>query len=145
MAERISPIQMIKQDKQIVEREADQTTANLSGSFHFWMPSNDLLLLMVAGHSLYLVASFLLRWSIKRSGTPSRSNLKILSFVYLLFAFFTEEFFGNCLNTEQVTVNTDDLLFSKNQILNTNKEFCFFEKGVEFDFMKKVNSLFRLL
>ena len=140
-AERISPVQM-------VEREVDQATIDLSlsSSFRFWVPSTDLLLLMVIGCLIHFVISFLFQCSIKRTQAPPGSNLKlkILSFFYLLFIFFTEEFFGNSLSSEQVIVRTDGLLYSRDNILNTNKEFCFFENSVEFEFMIKVSLSYSL-
>lgn len=135
MDERISPVQT-------VEREADQAIIDLSlsSSFHFWMPSTDLLLLMVAGHLLYLVSSFLIRKSIKRS--LSSGNLKILSFFYLIFTFFMNEFLADSISTDHLIVRTDNILYSREQILSTNKEFCSFENGVEFDFVKRVSLFF---
>lgn len=69
----------------------------------------------------------------------------MLAFVFLLFVFFTGQFFANSLKTEQVVVKTDDLIYSRYQIVNTKKEFCYFEKGMEFDFLKKVRPVYRLL
>ena len=66
-------------------------------------------------------------------------HVKRLLFFDLLFLFYIRQFFGGNLNTENVMVRTDELLYSKDQILNTKKEFCSVEDSVENDIIKNVS------
>ena len=62
-----------------------------------------------------------------------------MSFFFGLFLFYIEQFFSNNLSTENVIVPTEDLLYSKEQLLKTKKEFCFLEKSGELDYLKMVS------
>ena len=129
---------------QIIERPDNQKTdQNLWTLFHFLVPSASFLALVAAGCLLYWLSSALLSRIKKTSPLQSfrkKTQLKILAFFYVLFLFFIWQFFSGNLNTDNVVVSTDDLLYSEEQILRTQKEFCFFEKGPEENFLKNVRS-----
>lgn len=166
LATAFSPFQLI--DK-LDNQKVDQNLANynLSNLFDFLAPSLTFLILLAAGPLLYCVSLFLLSGHKKSSSLRSsriRRNLqfKILSLFHLLFLFFNRKLFegrlaigepnkfnqrffcssGN-LNTSNVCVQTDQLLFSKEQLLKTQKEFCFFDRNHENHEMKNVSSSFR--
>ena len=116
---------------QLIERLANQQMEkSLSSFFHFLVPSTAFLAL--------LATSCLLKWllpaliCLAKKSRPSRKKLqlkilKILWLFYFLFSFFIQQFFCGNLNTENVVVRTDDLLYSKEQVLRTNKELCVFK------------------
>ena len=135
LAAAFSPFHLIKG---WTVQKADQSLTSL---FHFLMPSFSFLALMSTGCLLYWLTLALLS-RFKRSTSPSsrrKLQLKILAFFSLLFLFFVGQFFVSNLNTRKVVVSTDQLLYSKDQILKTQKEFCFFEIGAEFDFLKNLS------
>lgn len=132
----VSPLQMIKKvtNEKVVE--------SLSSLFHFLVPSTGFLTLVLVGGLLYWAVSSLFSRFKKSAGLlPSRRKLqrKIVAFFLLLFLFFMGKFFEGNLNTSNVVVRTDDLLYSKEQILKTKKEFCFPEKSSEVNFFKNVS------
>lgn len=130
----------------MIERIASETTAkSLLELFNFLMPEIGLLLLITAGGLLYLAAFVLFSWFEKKKKPKQQSQshglqLKIISFFLILFGFFIHLNFESNLNTENVLVEIDDLLYSTQQILKTKKEFCFFENSSELDFLKNVSS-----
>ena len=132
----VSPAHLIKsvKDQKVVE--------SLSSLFHFLVPSTQFLTLTLVGCLLYWALSSMFS-RLKKSARllPSRRKLqrKIVSFFFLLFWFFIQQFFEGNLNTSNVVVQTDELLYSKEQILKTNKEFCFWEEGGEMDLLKNVS------
>ena len=138
LAESVSPLQLIKKvtDQKVVE--------SLWTLFHFLVPSVSFLTLVLVGCLLYwLVLLLFSRFKISTGQQPSRKNLqtKITAFFFLCFFFFMGQLFEACLNTSSIVVRTDQLLYSKKQILETRKEFCFWEKGSEMDFLEKVRSM----
>ena len=137
LAESPSPLQLIKKvtDQKVVEE-------SLSSLFHFLAPSTEFLALALVGYLLYWIVSWLFSWFRKPvNQLPSGRNLqtKILAFFLMLYLFCIKEIYSNLLNTNNVIVQTDDLLYSKEQILETRKEFCFWEKGSETTFMENVS------
>ena len=137
MAATISPFQLIKK---VTKQKAVQ---NLSSLFHFLMPSTGFLTLVLVGCLLYWAFSWLLtrfQKSARSLASRRKRQTKIVSFFFLLFLSFMGQFFGGNLNTSNVVVRTDDLLYSKGQILKTKKEFCFLEKSSEMDFVKNVGA-----
>ena len=140
VAHSVSPLQLIER---LTRQNVDKS---LSSLFYFFVPSTSFLAIIAAGILLYLVASVLFSRFGKPS-TPSRLSLptgkklqlKIVSFFYMLFMFFNGQFFGGNLNTENIVVRTDDFLYSKDQILETQKEFCGLEEGAETDIYKNVS------
>ena len=120
----VFPIQTI--DKNI----DDQNEKSLMNIFEFLIPSLSFVLLFFAGFLFYFASSFVFSYFKKLK--KQSLQFKILSFAYLLFLFFMSEFFNGNLNTSNIIVSTDDLLYSTQQVLATRKEFCFLEKSSEF-------------
>ena len=135
-----SPAQLIKKK---VNHRVEQS---LSSLYHFLVPSTGLLALIAAGGLLYLLFAALFSLA-KRPLRPSRKRLqlKIVSFFYLIFLFFIQIFFESNLNTSNIVVRTDDLLYSLEQVLQTQREFCFLEKSREAQFLQNVSSPLRIL
>ena len=128
---------------QLIDRFANQVVKkSLSSLYHFLVPSTAFLALMTVGCLLYWLSSELFL-RLEKSSRPSgkRLRLKTLSFFYLLFLFYIQQFFGANLNTMSVVVSTLELLYSNDQILRTQKEFCALEQGAELDFYKNVSFL----
>ena len=117
-----SPFQTIER---LVNQRMEQSLFSL---FHFLIPSTAFLALMTSGCLLMWLFSTML------SGYGKNTQIKILSFCYLLFLFFVQQLFGGNLNTDNVVVRTDDLLSSKEQVLRTNKELCVYFKISSFPF-----------
>ena len=107
----------------LIERLTSQKAErSLSVLYHFLVPSTAYLALMVTGLLLFRLASALFRNWKPRQPSRRKVRLRLLSFLYLFFVFFMSHFFGGNLNTQNVVVRTDGLLYSKEQILKTNKE-----------------------
>lgn len=120
---------------QTIERAQANQDATLMKMLDFLVPSAHFLLLCLAGMGLWGLA----RWSFayfKRVGSNLR--IKILSFFALLFLWWIGEFFNGNLNTTNVLSDTSDLLYSKEQLIQTKREFCFLEQSSELDVFKKV-------
>ena len=134
-----SPCQLIKR---LANQQVDRSLWSL---FHFLMPSTGLLTLILAACLLYLASSalFLHLKRLKSLRESGRVSIKLVSLFYFLFLFFIRYLFEGNLNTSNVLVRTDELIYSKEQILNTQKEFCFLEKSKEVDFLKDVSSQFK--
>ena len=131
-----SPVQLI--EKKAIEKATNQSAVeSLWSLFHFLVPSARFLTLALVGCLLY----WLFSWLFTRFQKSARRKLpmKIASFFFVVFLFFLEELFYSTLSTESVLVKTDDLLSSKEQLLGTKKEFCFWERGTETDFFKNVS------
>lgn len=139
MASSVSPLQLIRK---VTNQKVDGSQSSLSSLFHFLIPSTEYLTFALSGCLIYWIVSRLFFW-FKRPADqrPPSSNLqtKIVSFFFGLFLFYILQFFGNSLNTQNVMVPTDDLLYSREQILKTRKEFCFGEKSTEVNFLKNVS------
>ena len=102
------------------------------------MPSLSFLLLFFAGVLLYFACSLI--FSYFKKFKKQSLQFKILSFAYLLFLFFICHFFNGNLNTSQIIVDDSGLLYSKQQILETKKEFFLIEKSnAELDYFAKVS------
>lgn len=132
----ISPFQLIKK-----KATDQQVKPSLSALLHFLAPSGwtGFLALLVVGHLVYW-GSLAMTFYFKNPGTTRwRSQLKTVSFCCFVLVCFMQEFFCGNLSTENVVVNTDQLLYSKEQVLNTKKEFCFPEKSSEIDLLKNVS------
>ena len=130
---------------QFIEKEPRQEVdKNFAGLVDFLMPPPGLIALLAAGGLLYWL-SLALFLHLKKPSLPSRRRwIIIVSFFYVLFLFFVGQFFSGNLNTENIVVQTDDLIYSKEQILQTQKTFCFFEKSNEIDFFKDVSSSLKI-
>ena len=111
----IYPTQLLDQ------KTSDQNDKSLINLLKFLIPSLSFALLFSAGFLLYFVFLFLISYFKKLK----RPQFKTLSFAYLLFLFFMCELFNGNLNTSNIIVKVNDLLYSKQQILETQKEFCF--------------------
>lgn len=112
IVESLSGVNPIKQLKQLID---------------FLLPSTSFLMLALAGCLLYWLASTLsARFKKSASLLPSGRNLQkmILSFFFALFLFLIHQFFEGSLNTDNVVISTVNLLYSKDQIRKTKKEFC---------------------
>ena len=111
---------------QLVERmTSHRVEKSLSKLFNFLIPSATLPMLFAAGYLLYWV--FLVLFKHLRKRRPNRSSrrspqVKILLIFFLAFRFFNAQFLGGNLNTSNVIVDTRDLLYSKDQIVRTDKE-----------------------
>lgn len=144
MAEPCSPFQLIEKANQKVAQRS------LSSLFNFLAPSPGFLMFALAGCLVYWVVSSLLsrfQKSARIKSLPTKGNLqmRIVFFFFTLLFFFIQLLYCNSLSTENLIVRTDDLLFSREQILKTEREFCFLEGGSssEEDFFKKASlSLF---
>lgn len=116
---------------------------SLRNLFNFLVPSVQFLTFALIGCLLFWIVSWLFsRFKRQERSMPARRNLpkKIVSFFFVVFLFYVLQFYANTLNTESIVVNTEDLLFSKDQILKTNKEFCFWENSAtEINFFKNVS------
>lgn len=142
MSTTFSPLQLIKRttDQKVVESLSGLDS--IKKLFDFLVPSVEFLTLALAGYLLYWLVSWLFsRFEKWANLLPSGRTLqmKIFSFLFVLFSFYTQEIYGNLLSTESVVVRTDDLLYTKEQILKTNKEFCFWESGSEMDILVNVS------
>ena len=140
MAEPVSPFQLIEKD---TNHKVDQSS--LSSLFSFLVPSAEILAVLLAGCLICWIVSWLFaRFKRQTRSLPSRRNLQtgIVSFFFVLFLFYIEQFYCNSLSTENVIVPTSNLLYSKEQILKTEKEFCFMEGGSssELDTLRTVSS-----
>ena len=124
---------------QVIDKKlSSQNEQSLIGLFNFLMPSLSFLLLFFAGVLLYFACSLV--FSYFKKFKKQSLQFKILSFAYLLFLFFICQFFNGNLNTSKIIVDDSDLLYSKQQILETKKEFCFIEKSnAEVDYFAKVS------
>ena len=147
LATTFSPFQLIeKLDNQKVEQNL--ANYNFSNLFDFLAPSFTFLILLIAGPLLYCVSLFLLSGhkrspSLKSSRTRRNLQLKILSLCLALFFFFNRKLFEGNLNTSNVVAQTDDLLYSKEQVLKTQKEFCFIDRNPEMNLLKNVSNSFQ--
>lgn len=131
----MSPLQLLKKSN---DQQVERSLASL---FDFLIPSVEFLALLVAGRLFYW-ASLATTLYLERPGSARRRlQLKIVSFCCFLFVCFMRELFADNLSTENVVVETDELLFSKEKLLNTKKEFCFPEKSSELDLLKNVSLL----
>ena len=111
----------------LIDRLAiESVKKSFSALFHFLMPSTGFLTLLMAAFLLNWIFSALF-WRLKKGRPPKRNRqIKILLFFKLLFLFFLRLLFSGNLNTENLVVQTDDLLYSKEQIIKTEKEWVFF-------------------
>ena len=134
---------------QLIERE--NKNSGHSSTFDFLAPSLGFLIIVVVGLLLYRMslAVFSMRpfsrceKSARSSGSQTDLRTKILTLFNLLFLFFNRKLFEGDLNTANVVVRTDDLLYSQEQVLSTRKEFCFVDANSRLNFLKSV-SLFDL-
>lgn len=125
---------------QLIAKTIEKPDQSLWTLFQFLVPSTGLLTLALVGCLLYWVISSLLG-RFQKSSPRKNLQTQIVAF-FVLFLFHIKEFFVNNLNTSNVIVRTDELLYSREQILKTKKEFCFWEKGGnEEEFIKKVSCL----
>lgn len=128
----LSPFQLIKKTTN------QKVVKNLSSFLDFLMPSIEFLTLTLVGCLLYYAVSWL--FSRKSAGLrPSIRSLQIISFSFTLFMFCIEQLFSASLNTEHVVIRTDNMLYSKEQLVETKREFCFWERGAEEEFFEKVS------
>lgn len=138
-----SPIQLIQ------KTTTQKVVQSWSSLFQFLVPSTGFMMLALAGFLLYWTFPALLYRFKKFARLPPRMNLqtKIVSLFFLLFLFIMGQLFQSSLNTSNVVVRTDQLLYSKDQLLKTEKEFCFVEKGGEVEYLKNApaSSLLRKL
>ena len=65
--------------------------------------------------------------------------VSVLVFSFVLFFFFIEQFFSGNLNALNVIVDVSDLPYSKEKVLNTDKEPCFLEGAAEIEYYIKVS------
>lgn len=138
IAASITPFQMIDKNEKMIEKVTNQNVVQgLSSLFNFIIPSNEFLAFGLIGCLL----CWLFSWLFSRLRKSSRRTLQvaIMSFFFGLFLFYIEQFFSNNLSTENVIVPTEDLLYSKEKLLKTKKEFCFLEKSGELDYLKMVS------
>ena len=124
---------------------------NLKNLINLLIPSFQLLSLFLAFTLLYLAvlcvfSSFKISRTLKTFSLSCKKtlksenfNFKILSLSYCLLLFLIGQFFSCNLNVKNVIVLTDDLLYSKQQVLETNKEVCFVEASVEHDYFTNVS------
>ena len=142
MARSVSPLQLISNNKMV---ESLSTIKAIQQLLDFLMPSTSFLMLTLAVCLVYWVVTTLFthfKKSLERSA-PYESLLpaRIVPFFFTCFIFFIHQFFEASLNTDNVVVSTENLLYSKEQVLKTNKEFCFWETGSEEEFFKSVSSI----
>ena len=109
------------------------------------LPSPGFLIFTLAGCLVYWTVSALFsRFQPSTRSLPSSRSLQTqISLFFVLFHFFIYQLYCNSLSTENLIVRTDDLLYSREQILKTEKEFCFFEisSSSELDFLKNIRTL----
>lgn len=138
----VSPIQLI-------DKRADKTpeVESLSSLLEFLVPPTWFLRLTLIGCLLCWLISLLFSGSKKFGRLQCRRKLqmKIIASCVVIYLFFIQQFVTGNLNTESVIVETDQLLYSKKQVLETKREFCFAEKGAEEDFWKEVSSLVKMV
>lgn len=127
---------------QLIGSSGPQIDKGLWNLYQFLMPSTSFVALFLAGCLLYLVATYLLSPSsfslFKKPTRSSRLKLKLVFVFFLFFLLLMHQFFESNLNTENVIVETNEILYSEEKILRTKKEFCFMEKGEEMDYLKNV-------
>lgn len=119
------------QPRRPVDPDKDQSLMNL---LHFLLPSTELALIVLAGlllcSAIWLAIKHLRRWHMQVS---------ILILLYLWFTWMIDVLYNSSLNTASLSVDISDILYSKQQILRTQKESCFLESNsVEVDYYKSV-------
>lgn len=130
---------------QLIDKEANQVAPSLSSLFHYLVPSAEFLTMALVGCLICWIVSWLFsRFKRQTRSLPTRRtkrNLpkKIVAFGFLMFLFYLKQFFEMSLNTSILLVDIENLLYSREQILRTDKEFCFLEKGAEENFLKSVS------
>lgn len=137
MATEASPLQLI--DPYIERTTNQRTVQSLSSLLCFLVPSAEFLTFTLVGCLFYWVVSSLLGRFRKSSRSPKRNVQNIVAFFFVWFLFFTSQLFSGSLNTSNMQVRTDNLLYSTEQILTTKKEFCSWEKSTEEDLFRKVS------
>lgn len=119
--------------------EKQQTTQSLRTVFELLVPSSDLLKIALIGVLLYFVLLYSFSFILKRFfGEKKQPNhqIKYLLFAFVLFLFFVEQFYHGTINTESVTVDLSDILYSNERILNSDFEPCFLEERIEMSIFK---------
>ena len=109
----------------------EKLTQGFSSLVNLVVPPLQFLMAALAGLLLYLLALYLFslclrRWLNKLKGPSLQS--KILGFFFLLFCFFIKELYNDNLNTENISVDVSDLLYSEEQLLNTHRQPCFMDE-----------------
>ena len=128
----------------INEKLKNENEKNLISLINFLIPSIEFISLLLACMLIYFVTKSFFSSATKltnqKANKKQNFKIKTLSFFYLLFLFFIQNFFTNNINTGNVIVDTSDLLYSKNKLLDTKKEICFPEKNTEYqDYFVKVS------
>ena len=129
----------------------NQSKKSLAKLISFLIPSFSFLLIFVLSLIFYLADLFLFSLASSRLTSLKRlrtfkitqqklkgSRLKILTFSFMVFVFFIKNFFGNNLNTTIVILDFSDLLYSIEKLLETDKEFCFLERSIEYEYFERV-------
>lgn len=114
---------------QLVERLVSQKIEkSLSKLFDFLVPSAAFLTLLSVGCLLYWLFSALFKHLKKPNSLRSSKEcpqikiLRALSIFFLMFQFFNGQLFASNLNTSNVIVDVSGLLYSREQIIRTEKE-----------------------
>ena len=94
------------------------------------VPPLELLGAVLGGVLMYLFVLYLLSLCLKRLKKPKGPNLqtKILAFFFMLFWWFCDQFYNSNLSTDQVTVDKSGLLYSRDQLLQTDRQPCFMDR-----------------
>lgn len=136
-----SPLQLIE--------KMNQKSAHLpdGAMFEFLAPPLNFLFIVMVGFLIYRVLLLLFLRSKRSSGGPFQQTwqIKMLTLANLLFLFFNRKLFEGNLNTSNVLVKTDELLYSEEQVLNTQKEFCFVDESSRVNYLKNVSITCKVL
>ena len=133
----ILPTQLIEQK---ITKSKYTGLTGLVSFFSELIPSFSFLILIMVGLFAHfgLLAVFLLYFK-----KFNRNRLvSVLVFSFVLFFFFIEQFFSGNLNAMNVIVDVSDLLYSKEKVLNTDKEPCFLEGAAEIEYYIKVSDAY---
>lgn len=110
----------------IVERS--RSNQGFASLIDLVVPSFQLLIAAMSGVLIYLVCLYLLSVCTKKLKRRPRLQMKILSFVFVLFSFLFQQFYINTLSTDTITVDVSGLLHSIELLLNTHRQPCFLDE-----------------
>ena len=112
--------------------EKERSIRGLARLIEFLVPPLEFLVATLAGILTHLLCLGLFAFCLPKlfggSSKGVRLQIKILSFCFLLFFFFINQFYQGDLSTDQITVDVSELLHSEEQLLRTDKEPCFLDR-----------------
>lgn len=129
---------------QLIDKKSrNQFDSSWTKQMSFLAPPSDLICLIMIGLLLYFVFRFLLSSTFKltmsklnifgpeKSELPPKRQFPIIVLSFTMLLFLIKTFYSNNLNTDNVIVDASDLLFSDEQIAQTDKELCVEQSGEE--------------